>query len=351
MDIRENFIRTIEFNNPQWIPCTIGFAPLYKKTYADDLDKLFSKYKLIFERDAGLHNSLVFQGIGPGWKKGDFTDSWGCVWHNDLDGLEGQVITHPLSNWNDFKQYKAPDPLAARPNEFGGGVFDWREIEKDIKEQRKEKKLVWGCGERLFDRLYFLRGFTNLMMDFATDDPNLTKLIDMLFEYEKKLISKWLSIGIDAIWFHTDIGTQNALMISPAHFRKYLKPMFKELFGICRKAGTHVYLSTDGKVIDIVDDFIECAVSMHDPQLGAISLQEIKKYYKGKMCIYLDLDMQKFPFCSPEEIKEMIKDTIDNLNLPNGGLMLWAGIYDNIVPIENVEAICQGFMKYCFGIK
>jgi len=28
--------------------------------------------------------------------------------------------------------------------------------------------LTWGDGERLFDRLYFLRGFENLMADIAT---------------------------------------------------------------------------------------------------------------------------------------------------------------------------------------
>ena len=351
MNVRENFLRTIEFKNPEWVPCTLGVSPLAKKKYGKGLNRILDKYALIWQKDAGLHNSLVFQGISPGWRRGNFKDSWGCVWYNDNEGLEGQVVGHPLEDWNTFKTYKPPKPMATRINEYGGGVFDWKEIEKDIKKQRKEGTLVWGCGERLFDRLYFLRGFTNLMMDFATDNPNLTKLIDMLYEYETKTINKWLSIGIDAIWFHTDIGTQNNLMISPNHFRKYLKPIYKELFTTCRKAGVHVYLSTDGRVLDIVDDFIECGVSMQDPQVGAITIEEVKNYYKDKMCIYLDLDMQEFPFSTPDEIKKMIKESVDLLNSPKGGLMLWAGIYDATVPIENVEAICQAFMRYCFGIK
>ena len=347
MNIRENFLKTVEFKNPDWIPCTIGISPRYKNKFGRELERIMKKYKVIWDRDAGLHNSLVFQGISPGWKKGYFTDSWGCVWNNDNEGLEGQVVEHPLSDWGSFAGYKPPDPLAIRSNEFGGGIFDWSKIEDDIKEQRKNGKLIWGCGERLFDRLYFLRGFTNLMMDFATEDKNLPWLIEMLFDYEEKLIKKWLSLGIDTIWFHTDIGTQEALMISPEHFRKYLKPMFKELFNICRKAGTHVYLSTDGKVLDIVDDFIECDVSMQDPQLGAITLDEVERYYKGKICIYLDLEMQKFPFCTPSEIDTMIKDAVNKLNSSRGGLMLWAGIYDDIVPIQNLEAICKAFIKYC----
>jgi len=348
LNIRENFLNTIEFKNPEWIPCTIGISPRYNSRFGKELEKIKEKYSIIWERDAGLHNSLVFQGIGPGWKKGYFTDSWGCVWHNDNEGLEGVVVGHPLSDWSSLKDYRPPDPLATRPNEFGGGVFDWGKIAQDIKEQKKNKNLVWGCGERLFDRMYFLRGFTNLMMDFATEDKNLPLLIEMLFDYEKKLVKKWVSLGIDAIWFHTDIATQEALMISPHHFRKYLKPAYKELFGICRNAGTHVYLSTDGRVLEILDDFIDCAVSMQDPQLGAIKLEEVQRHYKGRICIYLDLEMQKFPFCSTDEIDKMIKDAVDMLASPRGGLMLWAGIYDDIVPIENLEAICKAFIKYCF---
>ena len=89
---------------------------------------------------------------------------------------------------------------------------------------------------------------------------------------------------------------------------------------------------------------------MQDPQVGAITLEEVKEYYKGKMCIYLDLDMQEFPFCSPQNIDSMVKDAVDLLNSPEGGLMLWAGVYDDIMPIENVEAICKAFMKYCFNM-
>lgn len=348
MNVRENFLKTVEFNNPDWIPCTIGISPRYKNKFGKELGRIIEKYKVIWDRDAGLHNSLVFQGISPGWKKGYFTDSWGCLWHNNNEGLEGQVVEHPLSDWESFKSYKPPNPLATRPNEFGGGIFDWAKIEDDIKEQRKNNKLIWGCGERLFDRLYFLRGFTDLMMDFATEDKNLPRLIEMLFDYEIKLVKKWLSLGIDAIWFHTDIATQKSLMISPDYFRKYIKSMYKELFSICRNAGTHVYLSTDGRVLEIVNDFIDCGVSMQDPQLGAMNLDEVKKYYKDKLCIYLDLEMQKFPFCTNEEIENMIMESVKKLNSSNGGLMLWAGIYDDIVPIENLEAICRAFIKYCF---
>ena len=104
-----------------------------------------------------------------------------------------------------------------------------------------------GDAERLFDRLYFLRGFENLMMDFAEDRTELDTLIAMLSSYEHKVVDEWIRIGVDVISFHTDIGTQQGLMISPAAFRRHLRPLFEPLFRKIREAGSIVMLSSDGR--------------------------------------------------------------------------------------------------------
>ncbi len=74
------------------------------------------------------------------------------------------------------------------------------------------------------------------------------------------------------ISFHTDIGTQESTMISPAAFRRHVKPMFRTLFQAVRDAGSLVYLSSDGNITGIVDDLVECGLQAHDPQLRATGL-------------------------------------------------------------------------------
>jgi len=342
MNDRENFLRTLEFRNPEWIPCTIGFSPLTWHTYREKLEQIVLKHPRIFKDYK--KGSINFDDFPPGYRKGKFKDNWGCVWENHLEGLEGQVVEYPLADWKALDTYRPPDFLTKTER----GDINWEKIKEDIEENRKKGLLTLGNGERLFDRLYFLRGFENLMIDFATDDPHLQKLIDMLTEYEVGLVNKWLEIGVDAICFHTDIGTQNSLMINPEKFRKYIKPMFKEIFTRVRKAGTHVLLSSDGCLLEIVDDLVECGVSMHDPQVRANTLEGIKKAYKGKMCINLDLDRQMFPFCKPEDIRKQIREGIEMLNSPKGGLMMQAGIWGDDVPLENIEAICEAYEEFCF---
>lgn len=344
MSDRENYLRALEFKNPEWIPVSVGLAwPLWHK-YRKDLEEIVLSHPQIFkDYEKG---SRDFDGDpGACYKEGEyFRDNWGCLWYNNQQGLEGQVVENPLADWKNLDTYKPP-PISKY--ERGDEERDWKKIEKEIEQQREKGLLTGGTGERLFDRLYFLRGFENLMIDIATDDPHLPKLIGMLTDYEMKLVNKWLGIGVDVIGFHTDIGTQKALMISPAKFRRYIKPMFKKIFMRCRNAGTHVALSSDGRLLEIVDDLIECGVSMHDPQLRANTLEGIEKVYKGKICINLDLDRQMFPFCKPEDIKEQIREVVERLNLPEGGLMIFADIRDENIPLENIKAVCEALEKYC----
>jgi hypothetical protein len=186
------------------------------------------------------------------------------------------------------------------------------------------------------------------MIDFATEPPELDRLIAILKEYEQSLITRWLSIGVDAISFHTDFATQTALMVSPRSFRRYLVPLFSALFQRCRKAGVHVVLSSDGRTLEVADDLKECGVSMHDPQLRANTVEGIEQAFKGKMCVVVDLDQQGFPFMTAGEIRDQVKEVIDRLALPEGGLMVRANINDTETPLANIAALVESMEHLCW---
>ena len=344
MSHRENWLRAIEFRSPEWIPCGLGFAPITWKRYREELERVMLDHPRLFPGFEAGH-SCFYDEMPAAHRAGErFTDNWGCEWENIQEGLEGQVTGHPLADWSALDAYRPPDVETKTER----GDMDWAQARTNTENARAAGHLTGGNGERLFDRMYFLRGFENLMMDFATDDPHLPRLIEMLTEYELALVNKWLEIGVDFVGFHTDIGTQTALMVHPEKFRRYIKPMFMTLFQRCRQAGTHVCLSSDGHVLEIVDDLIECGISMHDPQLRANTLEGIRRAYKGKVCVTVDLDRQSFPFLSPAELREQIKQVVEVLAEPEGGLMLSAGVWGGDVSLENIEAICAAMEEFCW---
>jgi uroporphyrinogen decarboxylase len=259
-----------------------------------------------------------------------------------VGGLEGQVVESPLADWAALDAYRFPDVLTQSER----GTRNWPQAEENVRKAKEAGHLTWGDGERLFDRLYFLRGFENLMLDFATADPRLDRLVRLLTDYELGLVRKWLAMGVDVVGFHTDIGHQQALMISPAHFRRQIKPMFAEIFGACRDAGALVYLSSDGCLLEIVDDLIECGVCVHDPQVRANTLDGIARAYKGRLCANVDLDRQMFRFCTPDDIWRQVEEAVRKVGSPDGGIMLAGSVWDAGVPLANIEALCASMEQF-----
>ena len=345
MNERENWLRTVEFRNPAHIPCSVGFSFPTWHTHRQNLEALILEHPHLFpDFEPGEHNWDPTT-LPVVYRQGEiYTDYWGCTWSNIQHGLEGQVVGHPLADWYALEAYQMPDPLILNER----GPMDWDGAKRRMAERKHKGQLLSGDGGRLFDRLYFLRGFENLMLDFATEPPELARLIERLEQHSMVIVQKWLEIGVDAVSFHTDIGTQTSLMISPAKFRMYIKPLYAHLFQTCRQKGVHVTLSSDGRLLEIVDDLIECGVSLHDPQLRANTLEGIARHYKGRLCAMVDLDRQGFPFMTPVEIRDEIHRVVDVMFDPRGGLMLLASVYGGNVALENITAICETLEEICF---
>jgi uroporphyrinogen-III decarboxylase len=197
----------------------------------------------------------------------------------------------------------------------------------------------------MYQRLYYLRGFENFMIDLVEEPPQLQRLIDMVLEFNMKGVAKMLESKPKMCGFGDDMGNQTRLPISPAKWRKYLKPCFAKIFGTCRQTGAHVYLHSDGHILDIIPDLVECGMTVVNPQIRANTLDGLVRVCKGKVCVNLDLDRQMFPFCRPADLDAHVKEAIVKLGSKEGGLMLSAECAPD-VPLENIEAICQAFEKY-----
>lgn len=340
---RENYLRTIEFKHPEWIPITFELFPAVWKKYGKRLEEVILRHPLIFsdykkgQRDYDENNPLFKENTY-------YKDDWGCVWHNVQDGNLGQVIEHPLADWKALNTLKIPDPLKQA---------DWEKAKEKVYEDKKRGlPAIVGGGLGIdqggfFDRLQFLRGLENLLIDFITEPPQLNTLIEIVLDYSMKCIRKWLEIGVDVMSFHGDIGTQKGLLFNPKVFRKYLKPAYKKMFQTCREAGTRVHYSSDGNLLEIIDDLVECGVSIHDPQVRANTIEGIARGYKGKLCAMVDIDEQMLPFCKPEAINRQIKEVVEKIGSPEGGLIIYA-VPSQDVPLENIEALLTAWEEHCF---
>ena len=165
-------------------------------------------------------------------------------------------------------------------------------------------------------------------------------------DYNVAVIRRFLELGAESMRFGDDLGMQRALPISPALWRRALKPCFAAMFGPCREAGALVYLHSDGHILEIIPDLIEVGVTVLNPQLSANGIEGLLKMGQGRVALDVDLNRQLFPFASPAQIEEHIGQAWEAFHAPEGGLMLRAECQPD-VPLENIEAICRTLQRLC----
>lgn len=342
---RENVLRNASMTGPEWMPCRVVISGASWDQLREDLEEVLVRHPILFPGFEKGKRDYDHWDFGPAHRAGErFTDAWGCVWHSAVNGIEGVVVEHPLSDWSQLETYTPPDPLVQADR----GSADWEGARQRIEEDRKAGRLISGGVPHgfLFMRLYYLRGFENLMVDMATNAPKLPDLIGMLVEHNRKIVDQWLSMKVDLMEFGDDLGTQSASMMGPDAFRRWIAPAYKALMKPCREAGCHVALHSDGYIMDLMDQFIECGVTIINPQDLCNGIDDLAREVKGRMCIRLDIDRQTvIPYGTRTEIRALIEEEVRKLGSPQGGLEMICGIYPP-TPAENVDALCDALEEF-----
>lgn len=330
MNSRERVIRAIEFDGPDRIPNGCYWLPGAENKYGRALQNLFQRFPRDFHQFVASFSSYV------GYKDGINKDVWGCLWKNINPGVLGRIIEHPLSDWENLKHFELPDPTE---------LVDFDELEKNIAASGHDLYIL-GDSENFFERLHWLRGYSNTLIDLITDSKELRKLTDLLLDFKIRYIKRWLELDVDGIYFLDDWRTMDGLMIHPELWRVSFKPLYKRMFDVVHRAGRHVIFHSDGCVTEIIPDFIEMGVDALNIQAKLIGVDKIGKEFGGKICILADIDRQNIlPFGTAERVKEHVREIIRAFSSFDGGLVSWGEIGPD-VPLSNAESMLEAFTKY-----
>lgn len=340
---RENYLRNATMTGPEWIPSNVVISGASWNQLREEAEEVLLRHPVLF----------------PGFQKGQrpfgeysisredeyrFTDNWGCVWRCEIEGLEGIVDGHPLDDWSALETYLPPDPLLVGDR----GPVDWESSRRHVAAAKEHGHLTSGGTAHgfMFMRMYYLRGFEDLMLDFTTEPPELQKLIDLIGLHTRTIVDQWLSMGVDVVEFAEDLGTQTASVLSPSTFHKWITPAYKSLMQPCKQAGALVALHSDGHVMELMDEFLEAGVDIINPQDLCNGIDDLAREVKGRMCLRLDIDRQSVvPYGTRKEIRDLIEEEVRKLGSPQGGLEFICGVYPP-TPAENVDALCSALEEF-----
>jgi hypothetical protein len=350
--ISQNTLRAIRFDKPDYIPTVFWINPACWYHYEPEpLFGLMAEHRILF----GYPQSGVPPDFSPErrivpelapWEIAGkpYTDAWGCVWETTDNGITGTVTQHPLADWGALQHFAPPDPAVTN----GMAPVDWSHVKREILAAKTQGKHGVGSLEHghAFQRLCYLRGYENLLLDMTDGDPRLRRLIEMVEDFSMGIVRRYVDAGVTMMCYPEDLGMQVGPLLSPQNFRTYIKPMYEHLMAPVRKAGCLVHMHSDGDIRDLVDDLLGSGVDALNLQDLVNGIDWIADNLKGRVCIDLDIDRQQVTrFGSPDQIDHLIRQEVEMLGSPEGGLMMIYGLYPG-VPLENVKALMDAMAKY-----
>ncbi|MCK4244083.1 MAG: hypothetical protein KAX20_00490 [Candidatus Omnitrophica bacterium] len=179
---------------------------------------------------------------------------------------------------------------------------------------------------------------------------NLVNTFIERFNRYNAAIGKYIQI----INVNDDLGMQDGPQISPASYRKMVKPYQKRLYQHIKKnSNLYLFLHTDGSVYEFIPDFIEMGVDILNPvQFTAkdMGLEKLKKEFGRDISFWGGgCDTQNaLPSATPQEVKKHVRECISIL-APGGGFVF--NQIHNIqadVPPENIMAMYEAVKEYSY---
>lgn len=155
---------------------------------------------------------------------------------------------------------------------------------------------------------------------------------------------------IDLIRADEDLGGHERMLISPRLWRKWYKPLWKEVFDICHCNGAKIWLHSCGNCRPVVPDFIEIGADILNPippyVIGSDPL-EMKTLFGQSLAFDGGVNqMHVLVSGTPAMVRQEVKLRINQL-APGGGYILGPSqVITSDIPLENLVEMFETALEY-----
>jgi uroporphyrinogen decarboxylase len=268
------------------------------------------------------------------------TDAWGTTWEYRIFGVWGHPLARPLDDLAALDTWRPPYPPPLTGPEFLAA--------RAAADTHRTRWHLIGDGGALFETLRWVRRFEDVLVDIEEDTPAINRIADLIHAHNTGLVAHALALGCDSIGFGDDLGTRSALMISPAAFRRFFKPRYRELFAPVLDAGRRVLFHSCGQIGEALEDLRDVGVTALWPQLPLYDPADL-----ARRCRELGIAVQLHPDRgelmqrgTPDAIRTYALRLVDLFQAAGGGSWLYIEI-DPGFPWRNVEALLAVAREVC----
>lgn len=357
MNCKERILTALEGQQPDKVPIfelyinepsIVGLARLLapeaveveaaRDRFGEERREVLDLYCLVV-RELGLdatatNFSIGIEPIGENIGR----DKYGTVYHLSEHG-EPMPIDGPIKGPADLKGFDMVSKLSRE--DFGG-------VEYVIDKVGGDKAHFVSITDP-FKVSWRRRGsMQNLLMDYVLNPQLVHDLARLATDFDIAAIDLALQVGVDVIIMPGDLAGERSTIMSPEHYREYIKPYHRELVEHAHRKSARIVKHTDGYMWPILDDLIEVGFDgIHPIQPQCMDIAEVKEYLGGRACILGNIDCRDLlPFGTEEEVELTVKETIEKAAAGGGYIISSSNsIHPGCKP-ENYIAMVKAAHKY-----
>jgi uroporphyrinogen decarboxylase len=302
-----------------------------------------------FEADVRRVHVPYPQPLSPAITAPVQVDEWGSEWTQASSGL--YFVSRPglaaAETITDLKAYPWPDPDTWLPQAALAEAARQLRAETDC-------AICLDLPDAVVHTSQNSRGFEQWLVDSALDVPFFETLLDTITDIYVAMVGPLLrAVGdnIDVVLICDDIAAQNGPLISPAAYRKLIKPREARILAAI-KANTSAKLiyHSCGAIAWALPDIIDMGADALNPvQVSAKDMATgwLKREFGDKITFWGGIDTHRvLPFGAPADVHREVKQRIDDL-AENGGYVIGSvHIIQQETPPENILALAEAAHRY-----
>ena len=155
---------------------------------------------------------------------------------------------------------------------------------------------------------------------------------------------------VDVIVYGDDVAMQTGMMMSPAVWREFLKPLLADVIAAAKavKPDVLVYYHTDGDCTAIIDDLIEVGVEILNPvQPECLDPLAVYENYHDRLAVWGAIGTQTtMPFGTPEQVRSKTTELLQAARRHGKMVLAPTHLLEPEVPLENIDTFVKTVREF-----
>lgn len=230
--------------------------------------------------------------------------------------------------------------------------FDYSGAKKLALEARSWNFATIGPWISHFEIYCQMRGLENALMDIIANPDFLDAAIHEIDIIQTAMLERMMiELGdtLDIIFISDDMGMQNSMLISMESWRTHFKYRLKAWCDLIHKYGKKVLYHTDGAVLPLIPELIECGVDILNPiqhVCPGMDRSTLKTLFGNDLIFHGGVENQKIlPLGTAREVVNETTQCIKTLGKNGGYICCSCHNIQAGTPLENILSMISAAKK------